>query len=335
MLRRTGDDVHAQVPLGPIERRTIILEPGTAAERQAVTRSGNLNIGPTEADIHTPEKTPKFSEISAVLAETALAKAPQVGAYTVRAAREEPVVFFAHHKPLLHSVSKQLETAGIKHDIIDGEIAPADRAKAVQRFQEGRTQAILLSLGTGKEGFTLTRSRRAIFGDLSWRPTDLLQAEKRVHRIGQKGDVLIEYLVLDDSLDAMQADVMARKMASIAGGVGVSESAAEFGGVDNPDDPGYQPPPVSKDTLDSRADFCETAPAHRPQPTDCPQVGQPRFAERRSQTQTRRRRRRHSGPHPAGDAPRPGRNRTRCHQRQGQARPAHGRRRRRQHGTAG
>ena len=268
MLRRTGDDVVDQVPLGPIQRRTIILEPGSEEERLAVRRSGEVNLGPMDADIHRPEKNPAFSEISKILSETAIAKAPQVGAYVTDAAREEPIVFFAYHKPLLHSVSRQLQRAGIKHDVIDGDVPPAERAKAVQRFQEGRTQAILLSQGTGKEGFTLTRSRRAIFGDLSWRPTDLLQAEKRIHRIGQKGDVLVEYMVLNDSLDAMQADVMQRKMASIAGGISVSESAASFGGVD---DGAIDIPETAGDHSPvARAEFCastEPTPKARQQVT--------------------------------------------------------------------
>lgn len=264
MLRRTGDDVNDQVQLGPLERRTIILEAGSEEERLAVKRSGDLNVSPMDADIARPENAPKFTEISRILGEAALAKAPQVGRYVAEAAQEEPSVFFAYHRGLFHAVSDELDRAGIKHDVIDGGVPAAERAKMVQRFQDGRTQAILLSQGTGKEGFTLTRSRRAIFGDLSWRPTDLLQAEKRIHRIGQDKDVLAEYLVLDQSLDAMQADVMARKMQAIAGGLGVSETAEEFCGPECETDDDLYLPPLRPSEAQQRMEFCKNAP-HTPE----------------------------------------------------------------------
>jgi len=43
----------------------------------------------------------------------------------------------------------------------------------------------------------------------------MLQAEDRIHRIGQTGNALIQQLVFDGSLDAKMAETLVRKMSVI------------------------------------------------------------------------------------------------------------------------
>jgi hypothetical protein len=50
-----------------------------------------------------------------------------------------------------------------------------------------------------------------IFGELDWRPSILSQAEDRLHRIGQKDNVLVQHLVLQGSLDAHIAKTIIAK----------------------------------------------------------------------------------------------------------------------------
>lgn len=51
-----------------------------------------------------------------------------------------------------------------------------------------------------------------LFAELDWTPANMLQAEDRIHRIGQQGNALIQQLVFDGSLDAKMADTLVRKM---------------------------------------------------------------------------------------------------------------------------
>ena len=261
MLRRTGDDVIDQVPLGPISRRTVILDPQSQAEKVAVNRAGSMDIPPAEADLTSDPVA--FNEMSRALKATAIAKAPQVARYVARASKAEPIVFFSNYPDVLRIVGDELDREGVRNVTIDGSISKAARTKAAADFQDGKADVILLSLATGREGLTLVRSKRAIFNDLSWRPTDLLQAEKRIHRIGQKGDALIEYMVLDGSLDGHQADVMARKIHAMAGGVGLSKSAEALGATptdtDGDGEPDTDIPPPSRSDLQRRQEECQDA----------------------------------------------------------------------------
>lgn len=72
----------------------------------------------------------------------------------------------------------------------------------MQRFQEdAECHAALLSITALAEGQTLTSAEAVIFAELVWTPGLILQCEGRAHRIGQKGSVLIQYLLLDCETD--------------------------------------------------------------------------------------------------------------------------------------
>ena len=50
-------------------------------------------------------------------------------------------------------------------------------------------------------GVTLSAASHAVFVEQDWTPAILRQAEDRLHRIGQESPVLIQYLVVPDSID--------------------------------------------------------------------------------------------------------------------------------------
>jgi len=61
------------------------------------------------------------------------------------------------------------------------------------------------TIGSLSVGVTLTAARHVVFNDLSWVPGDNLQAEKRIHRIGQKNACTAHYI------EASETDAYIRK----------------------------------------------------------------------------------------------------------------------------
>lgn len=59
----------------------------------------------------------------------------------------------------------------------------------------------LLSLTAANVGLTLHSASLVLFAELFWNPGHLLQAEDRVHRIGQQHEVEVRYLLAQDTLD--------------------------------------------------------------------------------------------------------------------------------------
>ena len=120
----------------------------------------------------------------------------------------EKLVIFAHHKKVLDLIEGDFQKGGYNTLRIDGRSTDKAITRAVDYFQEDANYPICLESSlAGGLGLTLTASSNAIVVERQWSPEDERQAEDRLHRIGQKGGVVIWYLVaqntIDDQLDAI------------------------------------------------------------------------------------------------------------------------------------
>jgi SNF2 family DNA or RNA helicase len=97
---------------------------------------------------------------------------------------DEPLVVAAVSRQLIELASAALTDKGIPHGMVTGAQSVPMRAMAVNDFQEGKTRVILLTLGAGAEGLTLTRADTMLFMQRSFSPLENQQAEDRIHRIG-------------------------------------------------------------------------------------------------------------------------------------------------------
>jgi SWI/SNF-related matrix-associated actin-dependent regulator 1 of chromatin subfamily A len=84
------------------------------------------------------------------------------------------------------------------------------RVTVTTEFQERGTLDVLLFSIPLATGLTLTRSQDMLFLERLWRPADQVQAEDRIHRLGQKGSTQITYLdgmgTIDQKLGLMLMD---------------------------------------------------------------------------------------------------------------------------------
>jgi SNF2 family DNA or RNA helicase len=122
---------------------------------------------------------------------------------------EESVVVFCHHKAI-HSLLHQ-SLAEFKPASIIGGQSDKDRQNQIDSFQNGQTKLMIAGLRAGNVGINLTRARYVIFAELDWSPAIHLQAEDRLHRIGQKGTVFAYYLIGNGTLDEHVAQVLVDK----------------------------------------------------------------------------------------------------------------------------
>lgn len=99
---------------------------------------------------------------------------------------EAPLVVAAVSRQLIELAGRKLEQLKIPHGYVTGAQTPAERRVAVDSFQAGRLRVILLTLGAGAEGITLTRADTMLFMQEDFSEVANQQAQDRVHRIGSE-----------------------------------------------------------------------------------------------------------------------------------------------------
>ena len=76
-----------------------------------------------------------------------------------------------------------------------------DRMKLVDEFEASQTGVFLISLKAGGTGLNLVSADTAIIYDPWWNPASEKQAEDRIYRIGQKNNVMIYRMIVEDSIE--------------------------------------------------------------------------------------------------------------------------------------
>ncbi|KAM6986962.1 SWI/SNF-related matrix-associated actin-dependent regulator of chromatin subfamily A-like protein 1 [Aplochiton taeniatus] len=219
MLRRLKSDVLTQLP---------------AKQRKVVTVSTDGVNSRTKAALSAASKQlaqgqhNKIKEKEALLVyfnHTAEAKIPAIMEYIqdMLECRDKFLVF-AHHKLVVDSITKELGDKNINHIRIDGSTPSAERQRLCDKFQcSDKSCVAVLSITAANMGITLHSADLVVFAELYWNPGVLLQAEDRVHRIGQTSNVDIHYLVAKGTADDYLWPLIQEKM-NVLEQVGLSES---------------------------------------------------------------------------------------------------------------
>lgn len=125
----------------------------------------------------------------------------------------EGVVVFAQSRQLIEMAAQRLDKAKIKHAVVKGGQHAVERQGAIDAFQSGEVDIILVVVAAGGTGITLTRGRIGIFLQRSWSQVEMLQAEGRIHRIGseQHDSVVIVDYIANGTIEEHQLDVLEGK----------------------------------------------------------------------------------------------------------------------------
>uniref|UniRef100_A0A8D0AHD9 SWI/SNF-related matrix-associated actin-dependent regulator of chromatin subfamily A-like protein 1 n=1 Tax=Sander lucioperca TaxID=283035 RepID=A0A8D0AHD9_SANLU len=136
----------------------------------------------------------------------------------------EKFLVFAHHKLVLDHIITELVKKNVSHIRIDGSTPSAERQQLCDKFQYStKTCVAVLSITAANMGLTLHSADLVVFAELFWNPGILVQAEDRVHRIGQTSNVNIHYLVAKGTADDHLWPMIQEKM-NVLEQVGLSES---------------------------------------------------------------------------------------------------------------
>jgi SNF2 family DNA or RNA helicase len=123
-----------------------------------------------------------------------------------------PTVVFTESSKLLRLASARLEREGVKHFVIDGHVSAAERDLARQEFQKGEVPAILLTIGAGGEGLTLTAADVLVFLQQSFSYVKMTQARDRIQGIAQLATKLsVISFVTHDTVESQYALSLSEK----------------------------------------------------------------------------------------------------------------------------
>ena len=171
-------------------------------------------------DDYTTYKTDlseEASHIASIRKALGVAKVPQVLQYVEHLLQSgiTKLVLFGVHVDVVNLIYESLKEKykEIKTHRIIGATTSTQREKIIKEFQELETPQILVAnmIACGV-GVTLTKSHTVVFAELDFTPSNIMQAEARVHRITQEHIVNSIFMVANDSLDAKILDLIKDKL---------------------------------------------------------------------------------------------------------------------------
>lgn len=144
----------------------------------------------------------------------------------------EQLIVFAHHHTVVDALEDAIKKAGFTIATIRGGDAVSKRQTAVDAFKNGEARVFVASIqaaGTGTDGLQVCQNMKVI--ERTWRPADMVQAEDRIHRIGQSEPCFVEYLDMENSIDDHMAEIIENKMGIINQIVDGTGSAGDIGDI--------------------------------------------------------------------------------------------------------
>jgi SNF2 family DNA or RNA helicase len=128
---------------------------------------------------------------------------------------ERQFVVFSNYRAVVERGSKTLQLRGMKSEFFHGETSAQDRTDIIKRFQDKEIEVLWCTIGAGGIGTTLTAADTCIFMDKHWVPEINRQAQDRLHRIGQRNNVLVVELFSPNTVDQYVEDILAGKQLTI------------------------------------------------------------------------------------------------------------------------
>lgn len=235
LLRKTKDELD----LPEKQRRTmhVALDLETAREYEQAAKDFIAWVrsmgGPEKA--RRAKRAEVIARLTALRRLSAIGKADAVSEQIIEHVRGgRPLVVMAHHLEAIRRLTETLDAYNkktdrpIKYGLFTGEQSATDKQHNKDHFQDGLPleapidqrdylDVLICSITAAGVGLTLTRASDTFFLERAWKPGTCVQAEDRIHRIGQRNKAIITYYDCPGTIDVKIAKLLADKVSTIAG----------------------------------------------------------------------------------------------------------------------
>ncbi|MYR61434.1 ATP-dependent helicase, partial [Streptomyces sp. SID625] len=140
-------------------------------------------------------------------------------------AEDGSALVFTQYVGMARLITSHLAARAVPVDLLHGGTPVPERERMVDRFQEGATPVLVLSLKAAGTGLNLTRAGHVVHFDRWWNPAVEEQATDRAYRIGQTQPVQVHRLITEGTVEDRIAEMLAAKRALAEAVLGTGESA--------------------------------------------------------------------------------------------------------------
>lgn len=199
MLRRVKKDVLPELPKK--NRMVVPLQIKNHVEYQRASK--HFDAWYAERGREVDANAEAFQKIEALKQIAVDGKLDDMVDFIINAFENEgKIVVFVHHKKFLSEMVKRVNDA-VKARvlmIVKGQ-TPEVRGEIIETFNTIKQAIMFCSLQVASESINLQTASTVIFTELLWTPGMHVQAEDRVHRIGQNKIVNIYYLIAEKTIE--------------------------------------------------------------------------------------------------------------------------------------
>jgi hypothetical protein len=196
-IRRTKDEVLPELP--EKSRNIVHLEATGAGAKEYRAAEDDLVLFLRSNGYKTKDSGEHMARTQVLKRLAAWAKMNAVEEWidSFLASCDRKLVVFAHNVDVVDHLASKYGNYRVS-----GRDSMGERQAAVDAFQnDPKARVIVLNLQAGGVGITLTAGSDVVFVQMGWTPGEHDQAEDRCHRIGQKNNVQIWYLLASGTID--------------------------------------------------------------------------------------------------------------------------------------
>lgn len=196
-IRRTKDEVLKELP--EKSRNIVHLEPSGKGHKEYLSAENDLVLFLRENGYKSKDSSEHMARTQVLKRLAAWAKMDSVEEWidSFLESCDRKLVVFAHNVDVVDHLANKY--GGLR---VSGRDSLAERQHAVDSFQKDpESRVIVLNLQAGGVGITLTAGSDVVFVQMGWTPGEHDQAEDRCHRIGQKNNVQVWYLLASGTID--------------------------------------------------------------------------------------------------------------------------------------